>query len=113
MEPRAAAFWKIYDEYEVERKVLGQKKVQLLSDYADHYSSLSDAKADELATAILKNNMDYDKLFSKYYGETKKAIGALDAAKFMQLETALQTAIRYDLLNHIPFIGEIDRSKKN
>ena len=112
-EPHAAAFWKLYDEYEIERKALGLKKVQLLSEYADHYTTLTDEKADELATAMLKNNMDYEKLFSKYYGKIKKEIGALDAAKFMQLEIALQTEIRHELQHHIPFVGEIDRSKKN
>jgi len=111
-EPQAAEFWKIYDEYELKRKALGQKKMELIKDYANNYETLTDEKADELAKATLKNNADYEKLASKYYGKTKKVIGALNAAKFMQLESALQTAVRGEIQNAIPFIGEIDRTKK-
>ena len=111
-EPQAAAFWKIYDAYETERKALGMKKMELIKDYANNYDTLTDKKADELAKATLKNGAAYEKLYSKYYGKTKKAVGALNAAKFMQLEMALQTEVRSEIQNSIPFIGEIDRTKK-
>ena len=111
-EPQAAAFWKIYDAYETERKALGMKKMELIKDYANNYETLTDEKADELAKATLKNSASYEKLYSKYYGKAKKELGALNAAKFMQLEMALQTEVRSEIQNSIPFIGEIDRSKK-
>ena len=107
---QATAFWKVYDEYEVERKALGQKKVQLISDYAEHYVSLTDAKADDLAKATLKNSMDFEKLQAKYYEKTKAVIGALNAAKFIQAEIYLQTTVRSAIQDAIPFIGDIDRA---
>src|SRR6185295_1775710 len=45
----ADAFWKLYDEYETERKALGHQRVALIDDYAKHYETFTDAKADELA----------------------------------------------------------------
>jgi hypothetical protein len=111
-EPQAAAFWKIYDAYEAERKTLGATRLRLINDYTINYETLTEAKADELAKATLKNNLDYEKLYSKYYDKVKKATGAINAAKFIQLETALQTAIRSETQDAIPFIGEIDRTKK-
>jgi len=112
-EPQAAAFWKVYDAYEAERKELGATRLQLISDYTTSYETLTDEKVDELAKATLKNNAAYEKLYSKYYGKMKKTVGAMNAAKFIQLETALQTAIRSETQDAIPFIGEIDRSKKH
>ena len=112
-EPKAAEFWKMYDAYELDRKALGQKKLQLLEDYAKNYETLTDEKADELAVATLKNNEAYNKLNSKYYKKAKKIVGALNAAKFMQLETALQTAVRNEIQSSVPFIGEIERTKKH
>lgn len=112
-EPQAAAFWKVYDEYEIERKALGQKRMELIKDYANNYETLTDETADGLAKAMLKNNAAYEKLASKYYDKSKKVVGALNAAKFMQLELALQTAVRGEIQTAIPFIGEIDRTKKN
>ena len=107
----ATAFWKSYDAYEVERKALGKKKMELIGKYADHFETLTDAKADEIAKATLANSLAYEQLFAKYYEITKKSIGALQAAKFIQLEVALQTAVRSEIQDNIPFIGEIDRSK--
>ena len=111
-EPQAAAFWAIYDEYEAERKKLGQEKIELISKYAAASDKLTDETADPIASAMLKNSAAYEKLFSKYYGKAKKAIGALGAAKFIQLEVALQTAIRSETQNAIPFIGELEQAKK-
>ncbi|KQB39515.1 hypothetical protein [Flavobacterium aquidurense] len=106
-----AAFTKVYDNYETERKALGQAKFQLINDYAANYATLTDAKADELAKGTLKNHLGYEKLYSKTYGQAKKAVGAINAAKFLQLEVYLQTVIRAEILESIPFIGELDKSK--
>lgn len=108
---QAVAFTKVYDDYEAKRKALGQTKFQLINDYAANYETLTDAKADELAKGTLKNHVDYEKLYSKTYGQAKKAIGAINAAKFIQLEVYLQTIIRSEILEAIPFIGELDKNK--
>ncbi|OXA76437.1 hypothetical protein SAMN05444397_11345 [Flavobacterium aquidurense] len=110
-EPQASAFQKIYDEYETQRKALGQKKMQLIKDYADSYDNLDDTKAAELTDSNLKNNLDSDKLLSKTYSKVKKAVGGRNAAKFVQLEQYLQVTIRGEIQDSIPFIDEIDKSK--
>jgi hypothetical protein len=108
---QAAAFTKVYDNYETERKSLGQTKLQLINNYAESYATLTDEKADEIVKGTLKNNQDYEKLYSKTYGQMKKAIGAINAAKFIQLEVYLQTVIRNQIQESIPFIGELDKTK--
>lgn len=110
-EAQAPAFWKIYDEFEAERKALGKAKVTVIEDYATNYENLTDAKADELAKASLKNNMDYQKLFSKYYDKYKKAVGAINAAKIIQFENYMQTTVQSEIQEAIPFIGEMEATK--
>lgn len=110
-ESMAADFWKVYDAFEEERKALGKKRIQLINDYITNYETLSNEKADQLVKATLKNNGAYEKLYSKYYEKMKKVIGARDAAKFIQLEHGLQTAIMSETQNAIPFIGDMDRAK--
>ncbi|PIF34498.1 hypothetical protein CLU81_5149 [Flavobacterium sp. 9] len=110
---QTTAFQPVYDSYEAERKVLGQKKIQIIDDYAAKYATLTDADADQLTKANLKNNLDVEKLYSKTYEKAKKAIGATNAAKFIQLEVYLQTSIREEIQDSIPFIGEIDKTKLN
>lgn len=110
---QTAAFQPVYDSYEAERKALGQKKIQIIDDYSAKYATLTDADADQLTKANLKNNLDTDKLFEKTYEKAKKAIGATNAAKFIQLEIYLQTTIREEIQDSIPFIGELDKTKVN
>ena len=112
-ESQAADFWKLYDAYEIERKALGKSRLMLLNDYATHAESLTPEKADEIAKATLKNNEAYQKLYTKYYGKAKKILGAVAAAKFIQAENALQTAINHETQLSIPFIGQLEKEKKN
>jgi hypothetical protein len=109
---QADAFWKTYHEYESERKILSQQRIQLIDTYAKQFQTLTDETADKLATATLKNNLDYEKLHAKYYEKSKKSIGALNAAKFIQAEIYLQVTVRSAVQDAIPFIGDIDRTKK-
>ncbi|QBN17684.1 hypothetical protein [Flavobacterium nackdongense] len=109
---QASAFWKVYDEFEVERKALGKVKVAIIEDYASNYANLTNESADKIAKAALKNNMDYEKLFGKFYDKYKKAVGALTAAKMIQFENYMQTAVQSEIQDSIPFIGEMEAIKK-
>ena len=111
-EAQASAFWAIYDAFEAERKALGQAKVAVIEDYAANYANLTDASADKIAKAALKNNMDYQNLFGKYYDKYKKAVGAITATKIIQFENYMQTAVQSEIQDSIPFIGEMEALKK-
>lgn len=108
-----AAFKPIYDKYEAERKALSQQKIMILEDYAKNYATLSDAKATELTAKNLKYDQDSQKLLSKTHSKLVKAIGGINAAKFVQLEVYLQVTIRAEIQDAIPFIDELDKTKKH
>ncbi|UWY30171.1 hypothetical protein [Flavobacterium sp. TR2] len=110
---QAAAFKPIYDKYEAERKALSQQKIMILEDYAKNYATLSDAKATELTAKNLKYDQDSQKLLSKTHSKLVKAIGGINAAKFVQLEVYLQVTIRAEIQDAIPFIDELDKTKKH
>jgi hypothetical protein len=110
---QSAAFKPVYEQYESQRKGLGQKKVKILEEYAKNYSILSESKATELTSANLKNNLDFEKLLSSTHSKMIKAIGGINAAKFVQLELYLQVIIRAEIQDSIPFIGELDHTKKH
>jgi hypothetical protein len=56
--------------------------------------------------------MEYEKLFAKYYEKSKLIVGSVSALKFIQLEGYLQTEVKRQIQDAIPFVGEIDRSVK-
>jgi hypothetical protein len=102
------AFWAIYDEYEVERKKLGQKRLRLIVDYAEHYDDLTNDKTD----ALVKESMSLRKadqgLINKYYKKVKKISGSKIAAQFYQIENYFITAIRSELYTDVPLVGELE-----
>jgi hypothetical protein len=110
---QAASFWSLYEEYEVDRRELGRKRIELIDQYAKNYKSLTEEKADEIAKGVLKNNVELEKFHQSYYGKFKKATSALTAAQFMQLELYLQSEIKREITSNVPFIGEIDKLRKD
>ena len=106
--PQKEAFWGIYDAYEMERKVLGQRRLNLLATYAEFYSSLNDDATDILIKEMNDITLSNDKLIAKYYGKLKKPAGVKAAAQFVQIESYLLSDMRATILEEIPFIGELD-----
>lgn len=111
-EAEATVFWPIYDEYQSEAKKLGAERINTISDYTNNVGSLTNEKADQIAMSILKNNLAVDKLQSKYYAKFKKAVTAIKAAQFMQLDIYLQTMMRAELQSSLPMIDELDKTAK-
>ena len=102
------AFWKLYDAYEVQRKELGKERIGLLEMYAENYGKLDDAKTDEIIKKMNSLTVKNDKLIATYYGKMKKPVGVKAAAQFTQIEYYLLSTIRAEILEEIPFIGELD-----
>ena len=105
-------FWPVYDKYEVERQKLGKERVMIIDDYAQHYMTMTSTKADELVTRIFKNEASLLKLQQQYYTSIKKALNAMQAAKFLQIESYLNGVLKVMLQEAIPVIGELDSLKK-
>ena len=103
-ESDATAFWPEYEAYEVSRKELGQERVMILEDYAKNYATLSDEKAHELVNGTVANNMGHQKLLKKTYKKMSKSVGAVKAAKFVQLENYFITMIQMTIMENIPFV---------
>lgn len=109
----AAGFWKIYEEYEVSRKEYGKKRVSILVDYATNYATLTDDKAKEIVKSSLANQISFAKLQQSTFNKLTKVISPKRAAQFTQLENYLETVIRLNIADDIPFIGELDDTRKN
>lgn len=105
---QADAFWKLYDQYETERKELGKQRISLLERYANSYMTLDDATTDQIIKDMMALSVKTDKLINTYYGKMKKGSGVKAAAQFVQLESYLLSVIRANILESIPFIGELN-----
>ena len=100
------AFWKIYDEYETQRKTLGKERIKLLEQYADHYLDMTDAQADAWTKSVIDLSKRTDALIATYYGKVKTATSPLVATQFYQIENYILTSIRMEVLQSIPFVHQ-------
>ena len=102
----AAKFWPIYSQYDAELTKLNNLRVENIQDYANNYSQMTDAKADEL----IRRSLDYQKqrgeLLVKYYQVMKQSVGAVTAARFLQVEHQLLLIIDLQIASSLPIVQE-------
>jgi hypothetical protein len=111
-EAKKQAFWKLYDDYEVKRKALGQKRIALLEKYVNAYNQLDDKMTDELVKENISIQKSVDGLITTYYKKVRSSVGSKPAASFFQLESYLLGATRMTILDNIPFIGELEKKRR-
>jgi len=101
----AAKFWPIYRDYDAELTKVNDLRIANIKEYADSYNQLTDAKADEL----IRNAMTYQKqrmeLLTKYYERMKQEMGAITAARFVQVEYQLLLVIDLQIASALPIAG--------
>jgi hypothetical protein len=100
----AKAFWPLYREYANKQQTLGDQRVSVIKDYGAEYDTLTDAQADGLMDRMLKFNKSRNELTAQYFPKFKKAIGAKQAAKFIQVDNRLTLLVDLQLANSIPII---------
>jgi len=105
-EEEAKLFWPIYDQYETERKEGGKQLFELIKKYTEEYETLTNEQVDALVKEGISLRAKRDKTVKKYYGKIKKATDAKIAAKFYQVENYIDTTVRLELLEVLPFVQE-------
>jgi hypothetical protein len=98
------AFWKLYDEYETQRKTLGRQRIELLKQYADQYLTMTSEQADVWTKKVIDLQKKTDNLIVTYYGKVKLVSDGIVATQFYQIENYILTAIRAEILEAVPFL---------
>jgi len=103
-ETQKDAFWKLYDEYETERKALGKTRIDLLNQYAEQYQTMTSEQADAWSKKVMDLQTKTDKLIVRYYDKIKKISDGIVATQFYQIEGYILAGIRAQVLDEIPFL---------
>jgi len=98
------AFWKLYDEYETQRKELGKQRIELLKQYANQYLTMTSEQADAWTKKVIDLQKKTDNLIVTYYGKVKAVTDGIVATQFYQIEGYILTAIRMQVLENVPFL---------
>jgi hypothetical protein len=100
----AKNFWPLYREYANKEQLIGDQRVSAIKDYASQYDAMNDAQAEGLVDRMLKFDKSRTELRAEYYPKFKKAIGAKQAAKFLQVDNRLNLLVDLQIANAVPII---------
>jgi len=101
----AATFWPIYRDYDAELTKINDLRIANIKEYASSYNQLTDAKADELVVNAMAYQKLRTELLAKYYERIKKEMGAITAARFVQVEYQLLLIIDLQIDSALPIVG--------
>jgi hypothetical protein len=101
---QAAVFWPIYKQYEAELQTLGNERMGIIQDLAEHFDTLDDAKAKALTDRQLALEDKKLALMKKYRDEMAKALPAKTVARWLQVESRLSKLVELTVASEIPLV---------
>ncbi len=103
---QAGIFWPIYREYDFELTKLGDRKINLIKDYAANFENMTDEKAKELIETAFDIDSDLLELKKKYFKVFSTALSPTTAARYMQVENQIQLLLNLKIASELPLIGD-------
>ncbi len=107
-----SVFWNDYNAYETERLELGKRRIMLIDKYARDIMSLNDDNATDMIKEANAIDVTFKKLQMTYFKKMSKKIGVVKAAQFYQFESYINNAINMSIQENIPFVGELQKYRK-
>ncbi len=101
-ESEARAFTPVYDEYQLERKKLMQRAVDLLNAYASNYDSMTDDAAKKLLKQWFELQEDERDVVEGYSKKLTHVLPHTKVLRFVQIENKLETLLRVPTVRGIP-----------
>jgi hypothetical protein len=108
----SAAFWKIYDEYQLENKKTAKSRLGLYEKTAHSYANMTPAVADSLSNQYFSNRMEQERMLETYYNKIKTATNAVVAFEFYQAEVYILTMVRAQIMQQVPTYGQLVKDSK-
>ena len=101
----ATKFWPIYDQYTAEVGKIGDTRVALIKEYAQSYSTITDAQANDFMKRAAAIDQQFNATRSKYVPMFEKVISAKKTALWFQIDRRLDLLINLQLAANIPVVN--------
>lgn len=105
-ENEAKVFWPIYDSYQKDLQAINLRLGNGILAYADAYGAKT--LNDELAKKLLDESVAVEeseaKLRKDYVTRLTGALPATKAARYLQIESKIRAAVRYEIAANIPLV---------
>ncbi len=101
---QADQFWPLYREYSNELLKIGDRRIAVIKEFAERYSTIDEKTAEKLVKESISIANDRNKLLEKYYKKASKAVGVLTAARFIQVENQMLTLLDAQIVQEMPLV---------
>jgi len=103
-EAEAQEFWPVYYDFQAALRKVGDRRVQLIMDYAKNYERLSDKQAQKILNDHFKIAKARIKTEKRYMKKFKRILPIKKVARYIQLENKMESVINVELAANIPLI---------
>ncbi len=103
-EQQAEGFWPLQREYESSLAGINDERIRLIKRYAEQWGTLTDDQAASIAKDFFSIQERRLKLRKSSYKKMSKEIGALAAARFIQIENAIQMLLDLQISAELPIL---------
>jgi hypothetical protein len=95
-------FSPIYDEYQKERKVIGERQIATLNKFASNYGSMTEDAAGDILKEWFKIQEEKTDLVKKYAKRFDRVLPKTKVLRFVQVENKLETLLDLQAARVIP-----------
>jgi len=105
-EDEGKAFWPVYDAYQKDLQAINERLANAIKAYADALAAgpLSNETAKKLFNEAVAAEDSEVKLKQSYLPKLEKAVSSAKAVRYLQIETKIRAAVRYELAGAIPLV---------
>jgi hypothetical protein len=100
----AQKFWPVYEEFTEQLVMINNDKYALIKEYAQNYSTMTDAQADNWTQRLLAVDANAAALRQKSWSKFAAVLPAKKAALYEQVERRAQLLIDLQLSSQVPLI---------
>jgi hypothetical protein len=103
---QAKQFWPIYDAYQKDLETLNRRIAKVIVEYAeaDQKGAMTDALAAKLINESIAVEQAEAAARKRVAGKLSKALPGKVAARYLQIESKIRAAVRYELASEIPLV---------
>jgi len=97
-------FWPVYREYRAAMSAVGDKRLAMIIDYADHVDTMTEARAKRLLDQSFAVQKEAIKVKEKYVRRFRRILPQTKVVRLMQLENRMDTMIDIKISEGIPLM---------
>jgi hypothetical protein len=101
-EKQDEGFWPLYREFHMEKDVLMDRRVKILTEFRDDYMGMTAEQAEQILVDALKLEKDLYKLKESYRKKFQKVLAPRATLRFYQIENKLDTVINFSIASVVP-----------